>query len=242
MSENNVARRYNFSDATLKQVATTQIALILRDIADFSQEGFDATAQTEYETKLIEFYNFPSDDQLESDKMICTQKKNVARENLEQKIRMIHHIAQTTFPRQAAYQRAFGDTDLSRQSDFELMQTALTIQQSVQRYQTEMQVHGLNQAKINSLELTHSIFKTAYQNQQQAIHNRDISVHNRITAGNLVYDLLVRYARLGQLIYANKYDPRHNDYVIYTSSATNTAEADDNVANTNNSVPPIDTL
>jgi hypothetical protein len=234
MSENNELRRYNFSDAELKQVATTQIALILRDITDFSPFGFDAVAQTDYQDKLNYFYNYPSDDLLESEKMIHTKAKNDARDVLEQKLRIAFYIAQTTFAKKPAYLRAFGNADLSRQGDFDLMQTAINARQAIDKYLSELRPFGMVQDKIDELTNALKDFSEAYQKQQEAIHQRDISVSERVAAGNEVYDLLTRYAKLGQLLYMEKSHPKHNDYVIYDSYSpstdANTTPAVDNIA------------
>ena len=234
MSENNELRRYNFSDAELKQVATTQIALILRDITDFSPFGFDAVAQTDYQNKLDYFYNYPSDDLLESEKMIHTKAKNDARDVLEQKLRIAFYIAQTTFAKKPAYLRAFGNADISRQGDFDLMQTAINARQAIDKYLSELRPFGMVQDKIDALDDALEDFSKAYQKQQEAIHQRDISVSERVAAGNEVYDLLARYAKLGQLLYMEKTHPKHNDYVIYDSYSpsadANTTTPADNVA------------
>lgn len=241
MSENNVLRRYNFSDAELKQAATTQLSLILRDIADFSREGFDANAELEYQTKLDYFYSYPSDELLESDKITHTESKNLARKDLEQKIRMMQYIVQVAFPKNQSYHRAFGNADLTRQNDFQMMHTGMLVQQAAVKYFQELQPFGLTQTKINDIDLALNKFTEAYQAQQRAIHQRDISTSERVEAGNAVYDLFARYARLGQIIYLDKSDPRRDDYVIYYAPATTTnSTVDTTIKDDKKTLPPKD--
>lgn len=230
MSENNIVRRYRFSDAELKQSAVAQIALIQRDISDFSRYGFNATAQAEYQTALDVFYDFPSDDILESQKMVFTANKTAARNTLEQEIRLIQHLVTLAFPNQPAYQRAFGDTYISRQSDIDLVETGLTVLQSANKYIQNLQSFGIGQLQIDAFKLKLDSFTTAYHKQKEAIHDRDIHVSRRIEAGNALYAMLVKYAGLAQVLFHSKSDPRRNDYVIYDSQA----------AETNNNIPPLE--
>lgn len=229
MSKKELSRRYKFSDAMLKQKATEFLALLNRDISLLSARGFSATRQAEYEAAMQEFYNFPSDMQLESAKMIKSEEKAIARQDLEQKLRDIQFMAKMAFYDKPAYIRAFGESDLTRQTDADLVQTGLEAMQALSKYNSQLADEGLTNTVIQEFVAAHGLFQQAYQDQQTAINERDISTNERVDLGNKLYDLIVKYAMLGQNVWESKDEAKYNDYVIYDAPSVDEPTTPDTV-------------
>jgi hypothetical protein len=224
MSLHELSRSYNFSDADLIQAATQQSRLMARDIVEFSQYGFNATRRDEFETLLNTFSNFPTDTILEGAKMIKTEAKNNARIALETIIRDIQFMAKLAFRSKLAYLKSFGDYALSKQTDNELLLTAKNIQKSIIRYNQELSDSGLSADKNMIFEDALDAFQTAFNDMEDAIQERDISTHDRIETANKLYNLYSIYAQLGQHIWGSKNEAKYNDYIIYGTQSSSTAE------------------
>jgi hypothetical protein len=230
MKEKEFVRRYRYSDADLKQLATNQLALIQRDIIEFNDMGFNATRQAEYEAALTHFINFPTDNQYEGLQMSATQKKNENRELLKSAVRNIQFIAEIAFEKDFGKRREFGDADLTRQSDNDLIQTAFETKTIAQKYAQELSSDGLTPAKISQLQDHKDAFAEAILGQKQAINERDIKTRERVEASNNVYDLVVRYGKIGRNIWESTNSSKYNDYIIYDenqSHSGNDEQADD---------------
>lgn len=230
MNKKESVRRYKFSDAVLKQKALQFQSLISRDIDLLSTRGMTAARQAEFTTAFQEFFLFPSDTQFESDKMIKSENKIMAREDLEKQIRDIQFMASMAFYDKPAYIKAFGEADLTRQTDADLVQTGLEASTAINKYRTQLEAEGLTATIINTFNTICAEFQRAYQEQQEAINDRDINTNVRIELGNKLYDLVVKYALLGQNVWQSKDEAKYNDYLIYDHAASiETAEADDTI-------------
>lgn len=235
MREKEFVRRYRHSDADLKQLATNQLAVIQRDIIEFNDRGFNANRQAEYETALAYFIDFPADNQFEGIQMSATQDKNEKREVLKNAVRNIQFMAEVAFEKNSGKRREFGDVDLTRQSDNDLIQTAFETQTVAQKYMQELSLEGLTATKISQLQSYKEDFAKAILKQKQAINERDIKTRERVEASNNVYDLVVKYSKVGRNIWEATNSSKYNDYIIYdeNQSRNGNDEQADNIAETN---------
>jgi hypothetical protein len=230
MSLHELTRCYSFSDADLIQAATQQSRLMTRDAVEFAQYGFNATKRDEFETLLNAFSDFPTDTILEGAKMIKTEAKNNARIALETSIRDIHFMAKLAFSGKLAYLKTFGDYSLTKQTDNELLITAKNVQKSIISYNQELSASGLSADKNRTFEDALDAFQRAFNEMEDAIRERDTSTHDRIETANKLYNLYSIYAQLGQHIWGSKNEAKYNDYIIYGTQSSSTAETTDQQA------------
>lgn len=215
------SRNYRFSDAYLKQLSDNMLALIDRDIVEFNDMGFSPAKKSDFAQKIIDFANYPSDEQLEGIKIDCTENKNTARKDLEKIMRMVLLIAKLVFKEGSGKYKEFGNADLSRQTDEELVRNANIMVASANKYLNDLSNDGLSPAKIQQLDLAKKQFDDAIDAQRKAISERDTSTEARVEAGNSLYELLVKYAEIGKNIWYESNEAKYNDYVIYNTPTGN---------------------
>ncbi|WP_312196396.1 hypothetical protein [Epilithonimonas vandammei] len=215
MKKDQVKRDYIMADAVLKQKADEFIALMDRDITEFTDRGYSPAKKTEFETFRNTVENFPSDEQLEAIKMDLTADKDRARSALEKSMRSIFNMAQNAFGQFSAKYKEFGNATISQQSDSELVRTATSTINTATKYLSELSDEGLTAAKITTLTSERATLDVAIDAQAKGISDRDLATEDRIEALNKLYQLLTKYAGIGQDIFYETDEAKYNDYLIY---------------------------
>lgn len=215
MKKNPVAREFKLADAFLKQKADEFINLIDRDIVEFTDRGYNPTKKTEFTNARDAVDNFPSDEQLEAIKIEFTAQKDAARNALAKTMRTILNMAQNVFGFASAKYKEFGGSDLSRQSDAELVRNARIMTVTADKYLTELASEGLTADKITTLSNQRDILDIAIDAQAKGISDRDVATENRVETLNILYRLVMKYAGIGQDIFYETDEAKYNDYVIY---------------------------
>lgn len=213
-----VVRSYNFTDGYLKQIADNMLTLIDRDIVEFTDMGFTPAKRSDFIQKTNDFANFPSDEQLEGIKMSTTETKTLTRTALEKIMRTILLIAKLVFKEGSGKYKEFGNGDLTRQTDEELVRNANIMLVSANKYLNDLMNDGLSVAKIQQLDIAKKDFDIAIDEQRKAISERDTSTEARIETGNSLYELVSKYAEIGKDIWYDTNESKYNDYVIYNTS------------------------
>lgn len=203
------------ADAVLKQKADEFINLIDRDIAEFTDRGYDNKKKTEFTTARDTVDNFPNDEQLESIKMELTEQKDAARDEVETAMRSIFNMAANVFGQFSAKYKEFGSAMISQQSDSELVRTAKSTTTTATKYLDDLAEEGLTEDKINTLIGLRETLDLAIDAQAQGISNRDLATEDRIEALNKLYQLVTKYAGIGQDIFYTSDEAKYNDYIVY---------------------------
>ena len=226
MKKSMAIRLYNLTDAVLKQKADEFVTLLDRDQLEFAQRGYDAAAKTAF-TEAVEVINtIISDETLEAEKMMLTEKKIAARSVLEKSMRTIFNMAANKFGNQSAQYRAFGSATISTQPEAELARTYKILVNAANKNLTELLTEGLTQAKITELNDQGIAYDIAVDKVAEGISNRDIATENRVEALNSLYKLVIKYAGIGQDIFYEINEAKYNDYVIYNTPSGLPEEAD----------------
>ena len=208
-------RLYKLTDAVLKQKADEFVTLLDRDQVEFAERGYDAAAKTAF-TEAVEVINtISSDETLEAEKMMLTEKKLAARSTLEKSMRTIFNMAANKYGNQSAQYRAFGPADISAQPEAELARTYKILVTAANKNLAEMATEGLTQEKISELTNQGVLYDVAIDEVAEGISNRDIATENRVEALNRLYKLVIKYAGIGQDIFYEINEAKYNDYVIY---------------------------
>lgn len=217
MKKEQVKRNFILTDAVLKQKADEFIDLIDRDIAEFTDRGYDSKKRTEFTTVRNTVDEFPSDEQFEAIKMELTEQKDAARNDVERSMRSIFNMAANVFGQFSARYKEFGNATISQQSDSELVRTAKSTTTTASKYLDELAEEGLTADKINTLISQRETLDLAIDAQAQGISNRDLATEDRIEALNKLYSLVTKYAGIGQDIFYETDEAKYNDYIIYNT-------------------------
>lgn len=215
MKKNQVKRDFTMSDAVLKQKADELIALIDRDIAEFTDRGYNAAKKAELTTARNTVDDFPKDEQLEAIKMNLTEEKDAARNALEKTMRSIFNMAENVFGLYSAKYKEFGNAGISQQSDAEIVRVAKIMSLTAEKYLTELSDEGLTSEKIATLIAQRNALDVAIDAQAQGVSDRDVAAEGRIEALNKLYQLLTKYAGIGKDIFYETNEAKYNDYIIY---------------------------
>lgn len=170
------------------------IALIDRDLTEFTDRGYNPTKKSELITARNTVDSFPSDEQLEAIKIDLTEQKDAARKALEKSMHSIFNMAENVFGQHSAKYKEFGNALISQQSDAELVRIAKIMSLTAEKYLTELSDEGLTADKINTLITQRNTLDIAIDAQAQGISDRDVATEGRVEALNKLYQLLTKYA------------------------------------------------
>ena len=219
---------FNFSYGVLKQLADNSLALIDRDIVEFTDRGFNAAKRTAFATAITNFDNHPSDEQLLGIKVETTATKDAKRSSLEKQMRTMFLAAKNVFGENTGKYREFGEPNISLQTDSDLARNAKMMATTATKYLTNLSSEGITAAKIALLTTTRNEFDIAIDEQTKAINNRDNSTETRTLLANDLYALLVKYSDIGKDIWIETSEAKYNDYIIYNT-----------ISGTNEELPPV---
>ena len=210
-----VTRNYKLVDAVLKQKADEFLALLDRDATEFADRGYDKNAKDNFIGAIETINNLSSDETLEASKIGFTQSKDAARSGLEKSMRTIFNMAAIKYGTQSAKYRSFGNAEISRQPDAELVRTYKVMAQAANENLADLASEGLTQYKIDVLTAQGIALDDSIDAVAKGISDRDIATESRVEALNSLYALVIKYAGIGQDIFYEENEAKYNDYVIY---------------------------
>lgn len=210
-----VTRNYKLVDAVLKQKADEFLALLDRDATEFADRGYDKNAKNNFIGAIETINNLSSDETLEASKIGFTQSKDSARSGLEKSMRTIFNMAAIKYGTQSAKYRSFGNAEISRQPDAELVRTYKVMAQAANENLADLASEGLTQNKIDALTAQGIALDDSIDAVAKGISDRDIATESRVEALNSLYALVIKYAGIGQDIFYEENEAKYNDYVIY---------------------------
>ena len=212
---------FKFSFAKLKQLCDNTLLLIDRDIAEFTDRGFTAAKRTAFVNQINAFLAVPADEIFDGIKQTATQNKDNARNALEIAMRSIINMVEIVFKDFPGKQREFGDFDLSRQTDEELVRNGKNMKDAATKYLTNLATEGLTAAKITALETLRSAFDTAIDLQKKSVTDRNYITEVRRTEANKLFLILMEHSNRGKAIFADVSQAKYSDYVIYDTPSGN---------------------
>ena len=210
-----VTRNYNFADAVLKQKADEFVVLLDRDSVEFADRGYDRDAKDAFVNAIRIVSDQTSDETLEASKMILTENKNANRSVLEKSMRTIFNMAANKFGTKSAQYRAFGNPEISRQSDAEIVRTCKVMVTAARANLPALESEGLTEEKIEKLNSHGIALDESIDVAKKGVSDRDIATEKRVEELNALYALVIKYAGIGQDIFYEENEAKYNDYVIY---------------------------
>ena len=210
-----VTRNYNFADAVLKQKADELLVLLDRDSVEFADRGYDRDVKDAFVNAIRIVSDQTSDETLEASKMILTENKNANRSVLEKSMRTIFNMAANKFGTKSAQYRAFGNPEISRQSDAEIVRTCKVMVTAARANLPALESEGLTEEKIEKLNDQGVTLDNSIDVAKKGVSDRDIATEKRVEELNALYALVIKYAGIGQDIFYEENEAKYNDYVIY---------------------------
>lgn len=213
---------FRFPFSKLKQLCDNMLQLLDRDLVEFTDRGFTPAKRAVFANQINAFVAIPSDEVFDGMKQTATQNKDNARLALEIAMRSIVNMAQSVFKNFPGKQAEFGNFEISRQKDDELVRNAKLMKDAATKYLTELTAEGLTAAKITALETLRTTFDTAIDLQNKAVTDRNEVTEQRRIEANKLYEILMDHSNRGKSIFADVSQAKYSEYVIYdTLSGTN---------------------
>lgn len=226
MKKKEVFRAYNMTDAQLVQTCDNLLHAADRDDAEMSVRGYSTTRRQQISVLRDDFSNFPPDTYFSSVRLEATENKNVSRERLEIKIRSILVMAANKFGVNTAKYKRFGGSDLSRQTDEQIIRSAKLVHLTATSLLNELASEGLTNTWLVELDTLRQELDDNLDQQKIAERERDIATEERVEKGNNLYSELTKLASVGKDIWYSLNESKYNDYVIYDTSSTVNEEAE----------------
>lgn len=195
--------------------ARGKLVFMRRDIVEFIEFGVTEAKLTDLENLISEFSEILTDDELLGTQIIATEKKDNLAKKLKSDIGSIMTRVENHFGVHSAIYRHFGISSISTLEGGEVSTAADKVCRVAKIYLAQLAEEGLTQAIITDLKTQSETYKTALDEQEDAIAARDVATDNRIEKANEIYRLVVKYCQTGKRIWENKNEAKYNDYVIY---------------------------
>lgn len=229
-------RKYKMSDADLIQLTDSIQDSADRDSVALAQFGVDAGTLTALGTARNTFANGLSDHYLSAKMVIATQNKNAKKEVIQLAIKKISDRAKIKYGDQDGRYKLFGVSMISKQSDNDLYRMAKLVIIAGTEQLADLASEGLTEQMITDLETANNEFDILIDLKNRAVRNRDAAVDERIKQGNEVYALLTNLAAKGKLCWEDNNEALYNDYVLYPSGSSNTADISTGIVDGNSTV------
>lgn len=217
MKKQEVIRLYNFSDGTLVTKGLEKAAFMLRDQAQFETYGITTALIEELRDSLNVFATRITDVEALGDQSQVTLNKDLKAEEIRTSIRSVMARAELKFGVNSPKYKKFGTEELARQTDAELHITAKRVVRVATEYLDLLSDTGLIQAQLDAITAMDEEFTTLLVDLKIEIGNRDIEQEDRVEAGNVIYNTLVKYTNIGQNIWETNDVAKFNDYVLYNT-------------------------
>lgn len=218
MTNNDVRRNYNITDADLCMFVSNFCNIATRDLIDFENFGLNIAKIDNLRALGDEFERFPSDAVFVGDIMIATENKKALRERVLETIRNMAIRVEAKWGTDSAKYRRLDLKAPSKLPEDSLLVATRDVHSKMTEYLGDLGDLGLTQQMLDDFEDLNEQFELSMNMQADALAARDTKTVERIQKGNELYNLVSMYCEIGKRIYANTNSAKYNDYVIYSSA------------------------
>jgi hypothetical protein len=195
--------------------ARGKLVFMRRDGVEFAKFGVTEAKLTDLENLISEFSEILTDDELLGVQVIATEKKDNLAKKLKSDMGAIMTRVGNHFGIHSAIYRHFGISEISALEGGEVSTAADKLYRVANIYITQLASEGLTPAILTDLKTKSEAYKTALDEQEDAIAARDIATENRCEKANEIYRLVVKYCGTGKRIWESVNEAKYNDYIIY---------------------------
>ena len=218
MKKQSAHRQYNFPDADLYLQCVERIKYAQRDLALFTQYGYDIDRLKGFQALCGKFRGLPDDDELLGDQMITTDKKYKAAESLKTAIRSLMTRVKIKYNNRSGRYRKFGTAKMGDMTDAQLIFCGRRVVRVARQQIDFIADLGVNENVLKRISDAAKDFENAMNIQQDKVADRDISVERRIEQGNKLYDELITLCNIGKDIWVERDPVKYENYCIYESN------------------------
>lgn len=221
MKQEEIRPIFNFSYAQLTQLGDKAERLILRDLNDLALYGIDANIANSIAAQTLAFKKYPTDYELVGLVSEATKHKDNIRDQMHVMISSIMIRVKNKYGIGSPTYKRFGASELSNQSDEEIVHTARRVIRLSTEYLPSLAEKGLTQTIIDSLNSILLTFDNSIDAKAAAIDTRDESTQKRITIANALYTQISEVFDYGKDYYYTRDEAKYNDYIIYDNPTSN---------------------
>lgn len=199
----------------LATFVTRLISFMTRDSAEFIARGVLVVQRTALETLNTAFKSFPSDEEYQGLVKIETDAKKVLKKSIVIKVQNISGYMEQAFGTKSGQYKRLAIAGFQTLSDSEFVFRVREVVRIATEYLATLTPLGCTQVKLDALTADTTAFEAKMTSVNDAKAIRVIKTAERITKGNEIYTLTVKYCKVGKLIWENVNATKYNDYVIY---------------------------
>ncbi|MES2619980.1 MAG: hypothetical protein V4615_03940 [Bacteroidota bacterium] len=209
-------RLYNMGDADLCQLIDEKILLARRDIADLNARGVTVAVLDELQLDNEAFKNMDVDGQLHGAEQEAVERKDAARNVLENHLGNLRTMAENTFGSSTIEYEVFGFEGMVGETDDKLLRLAKTARKQGLEDQAAMAVWGCSVAFLAQLHTDIETFDTEIGNAKTAEGARKKATVLRVKTANNLYIRLDKICNTGKDVYRSTNAVKRSDYLIYS--------------------------
>jgi hypothetical protein len=206
---------FHFNYAEFSREMGVKVKLLERDLDVFREFGYDEQNVQNLEKLVNGFSNFPTDEELEGDVMIATEKKNQLAEELRDFIKKVMVRVDLVFGNENPHYRKFGANNLSRLTDESLYRAGRRVSRVGVIYLEKLKHTGLHEEELGRLSELAGRFEEALECQRDRSADREIASVERADLANRIYREVSAFCNVGREIWKKTNEARYNDYILY---------------------------
>jgi len=207
-------RNYKCTDATLKQTVDTVIESAERDIAEFNSRGVPQGALDGLGAEAEAFSDLPTDEEMEGDVGIAVQRRNEARDLLDNKLNTLQVAAENRWGVKDARYRKFSFDALTVYDDDDFYRFAKRALRVATSQAADLASKGIDAVFLTDLGTLITVFDDGIDAVKDAEKERNIAAQVRLEAGNNLHKGLLEVCRIGKDIWHDVNEAKYNDYVL----------------------------
>jgi hypothetical protein len=216
ITKEEAVRDYPLTDAGLANTASEKLTSINRDVAEFVNYDVDDPKIAAFEAEIIAFQNLPTDIELLGFVTEQTELKVICEDAIKTMIRDIMVRVGLKFKETQSKYTRFGTKGIHDMTNDELFACANRVHRVGTNLLTQIG-GGLTTGMLSDLLAKNMSYHQIRLAQHSAIENRDDATEDRIEDGNALYKTMMDLCKIGQVIWANIDEAKHNDYIVYPS-------------------------
>lgn len=210
-------KNYNFSNDYLMFKVGDVVMHMNRDVTEFTARNITQTDIDAFEAEGNAFEAILPDSYYRSMIKIVVDAKNDARNNCQNQARKIAGYVEQVYGSRSGQYKSLNYGKLLGAKDRSFITSARLVAKAAENLLANVSAYGLTQQMIDDLIAEAQIMEDKVHDIVQKESERDIATHDRIVAGNALYQKLVQYCTVGKAIWEDVNEAKYNDYVINPS-------------------------
>lgn len=218
MDLNSEKRIYRFTDIELCLFAHSICSLINESIDDFLVFGITPDKISEFNDLIENLKEFPTDSFCKNKISVCTEEKNILREQVMAKIRSMALRVEAEWGNKSPKYNRLETGSLTRLNDSMLLVTAGNVHSKMGEYLPDLAAQGLTPSLLNDFANLINQFDLSLKALADAITERDERKIERLKRGNELYTMVLKYCNYGKQLYEKTSPAKYKHFLIYSES------------------------